>query len=169
MLIGAPCSCSRRTYTSACAFDRAYAVVPRAIGRSGERGGPPGAKNTPRLEIARGTAAYARSKAQVDQRGGVHDSVAAGKRFIDGSRVRHVADHDVSGNEAVRLEHGADLGGVAYQQPDFVPCSDERTHGVRAGETRAASNKYLHPARSCLRTSAARSSRLVVPVLAIAW
>ena len=30
--------------------------------------------------------------AQVDDRRGVNDSVAAGKRLVDGARVRHVAD-----------------------------------------------------------------------------
>lgn len=122
MSIGAPCSCSRRTYSSACVFERARVGV---------------------LNQARGRTA------QVDECGGVDDSVAVDKRLLDGARVRHVADHDVGGNEAVRLEHEAHLGGVAHQQPDIVPGGDERTHGVRAGETRGACNKYLHPLRSC--------------------
>jgi hypothetical protein len=52
--------------------------------------------------------------AQVDERRSVDDSVAASERLVHGARVRHVADRDVSGNEAVRLEHAAHLGRVAH-------------------------------------------------------
>jgi hypothetical protein len=45
-------------------------------------------------------------------------------------RVRHVADHEVGRDKAVRLEHPANLVGVTHQQLHLVSRGDERTHGV---------------------------------------
>ena len=71
-------------------------------------------------------------------------AVATGECFVDGTRICHVTDHDVIGNEAVRLEHAANLCEVTHQQPHIVTGSDERAHRIRAGEAGTARDENLH-------------------------
>ena len=88
-----------------------------------------------------------RRPAKVDERCRMHDPVAASKGLVDRGCVRHVADDYVvrdAGDQAIGFEGGAHFRGVAHQEPHFMAGSDQRPHGVRAGETRASGDEHLH-------------------------
>ena len=90
------------------------------------------------LDDARGGAA------KLDRCRGMDHTVAAAECLLNRARVGHIANHDVVGDDAQRLEHCANLRGIAHQQAHVVSGAGERTHGVRAGESGAAGDQNLH-------------------------